>query len=145
LLRSGQSDLYHKIMAQQYKTQHEVYFAVYPKAQYGVIQWTGRPVGRLYVDYRDDEVRVLDIAVLPDYRGHGIGEIVMKGICIEAGMRRTPVRLHVHSLSRALSFYRTLGFQQIAVEGPSYCMEWRHPDPDALMRGQYPPQSMGRR
>lgn len=139
LLQSGQADIYHTIMAQQYKTQHEVYFASYPAAQYGVIQWTDRPIGRLYVNYRDDEVRVLDIAVLPDYRGHGVGEIVLKGICIEAGMRRVPVRLHVHYLSRAQRLYEALGFRQIGIDGPNLSMQWHHTDPDALMRGQFVP------
>ena len=113
LLQSGQAELYHKIIDQQYKAQHEVYFAAYDAAHYGIIQWTGRPIGRLYVDYRDQEVRVLEIAILPEYRDHGIGGIVMKGLCIEAGMRRRPVRLHVHYLSRALGFYQRLGWLPI--------------------------------
>ena len=142
LLRSGQEEMYHKVMAQQYKSQHEVYFASYPAAHYGIIQWTDRPIGRLYVNYSDAEVLVLDIAVLPDYRGHGIGEIVLKGICIEAGMRRVPVRLHVHYLSRAQHLYTALGFRKTGMDGPSYAMEWRHPDPDALLRGHFLPQSV---
>jgi ribosomal protein S18 acetylase RimI-like enzyme len=136
LLQSGEAELYHKIMAQQYDSQHRFYFAAYDQAQYAVIQWTDQAIGRLYVDYRDDEVRVLDIAILPDYRGRGIGRIVMTGLCLEAAMRRKPVRLHVHYLSRALRFYQRLGFKQIGLEGPSYVMEWQHPDAQA--RGQFP-------
>ena len=128
LLRSGEAELYHKTMEQQYDSQHRFYFARYDKAQYGIIQWTDKAIGRLYVDYSDDEVRVLDIAILPDFRGRGIGRIVMTGLCLEAATRRKPVRLCVHYLSRALRFYRQLGFLQIGVEGPSYVMEWRHPD-----------------
>jgi hypothetical protein len=60
LLQDGESELYHKVMAQQYDSQHRFYFANYETAHYGIIQWTGQPVGRLYVDYRDDEVRVLE-------------------------------------------------------------------------------------
>jgi ribosomal protein S18 acetylase RimI-like enzyme len=114
-------------MAQQYDSQHRFYFANYDTAHYGIIQWTDRPVGRLYVDYRDDEVRVLEIALLPEYRERGIGRIVMMGICLEAATRRKPVRLHVHYLSRAQRFYRQFGFREIAVEGPDRLMEWRHP------------------
>jgi ribosomal protein S18 acetylase RimI-like enzyme len=139
LLQSGEADLYHKIMEQQYDSQHRFYFAAYDQAQYAVIQWTDQSIGRLYVDYRDDEVRVLDIAVLPNYCGRGIGRIVMTGLCLEAAMRRKPVRLHVHYLSRASQFYQRLGFRQIGLEGPSYLMEWRHPN--ARARGQFPSQS----
>jgi ribosomal protein S18 acetylase RimI-like enzyme len=139
LLQSGDAELYHKIMAQQYESQHRFYFATYDTAHYGIIQWTDRPIGRLYVDYRDDEVRILDIAVLPDYRGRGIGRIVMRGVCLEAAMRRLPVRLHVHYLSRATLFYQRLGFQRIGTDGPSHVMEWRHAD--AQVRRHAPPQS----
>jgi ribosomal protein S18 acetylase RimI-like enzyme len=127
LLQSGEAELYHKVMQQQYDSQHRFYFAHYAEAHYGIIQWCGRPIGRLYVDYRDDEVHVLDIALLPDYRGRGIGRIVMTGLCLEAAMRRKPVRLSVHYLSRAAHFYQRLGFQRIGVEGPSHVMEWRQP------------------
>ncbi len=126
LLQTGQEDLYYKIMAQQYDSQHRFYFANYGAAHYGVIQWTGQPVGRLYVDYRDAEVRVLEIAILPEYRGRGIGRIVMTGLCLEAAMRKKPVRLHVHYLSRAQRFYQQLGFREIALEGPDRLMEWHH-------------------
>ena len=134
LLQSGEAELYHKVMAQQYDAQHRFYFATYDSAQYGIIQWTSTPIGRLYVDYRDDEVRVLDIAILPDYRGRSIGRIVMTGLCLEAAMRRKPVRLCVHYLSRAQRFYQQLGFQQIGVEGPSLVMEWRQSDAQAAGR-----------
>jgi GNAT superfamily N-acetyltransferase len=127
LLQSGEAELYHKVMQQQHDSQHRFYFAHYAEAHYGIIQWCGQPIGRLYVDYRDDEVHVLDIAILPDYRGRGIGRIVMTGLCLEAAMRRKPVRLCVHYLSRAVPFYLRLGFRQIGTEGPSQVMEWRHP------------------
>jgi ribosomal protein S18 acetylase RimI-like enzyme len=134
LLQTGQADLYHKIMAQQYDAQHRFYFANYDTAHYGIIQWTGQPVGRLYVDYRDDEVRVLEIAILPEYRGRGIGRIVMTGLCLEAAMRHKPVRLHVHYLSRAQRFYGQLGFRELALEGPDRLMEWRHPQAEGQGR-----------
>ena len=35
LLQTGQADLYHKIMAQQYDSQHRFYFANYGTAHYG--------------------------------------------------------------------------------------------------------------
>lgn len=141
LIESGREELYHKVMAQQYKAQHSEYFKNFPAAHYGVIEYCGKPVGRLYVDYRDEEVRIIEISIAPDYRGHGIGEIVLKGICIEAAMRRKPVRLHVHHLSRAQTLYRSLGFVQTGIDGPHLRMEWRHPDPDALLRGYFTPQS----
>ncbi len=141
VLASGQEDVYHTVMAQQFASQRRGYEAIFPHAQFGVIMWTDRMIGKLTLNYAENEVRVVDIAVLPEYRGHGIGEIVLRGICIEAGMRRVPVRLHAHSLGRAKDLYFSLGFQQIGTDGPNLHLEWRHPDPGALMRGQFNPRS----
>ena len=110
LIAGRECRVYHTVIAQQYDSQHRFYFASYGSAHYGIIQWTGRPIGRLYVDYREDEVRVLDITILPEFRGRGIGRIIMTGLCLDAAMRRKPVRLCVHYLSRAQRFYRRLGF-----------------------------------
>ena len=134
LVQSGEVELYHKIMEQQYDSQQRFYFAHYDKAQYGVIQWCGRSIGRLYADYNDEEVRVLDIAILPDYRGRGIGSIVITSLCLEAAMRHKPVRLCVHYLNRAVRLYQRLGFRRVGAEGPNYVMEWQQPDTQSCRR-----------
>jgi hypothetical protein len=52
LLQTGETELYHQVMAQQYDLQHRFYFANDDTAHYGIIQWTWQPIGRLYVDCR---------------------------------------------------------------------------------------------
>ena len=115
LLQTGRAELYHKVMAQQYDSQHRFYFANYDTAHYGIILWPGQPIERLYVHYRNDEVRVLEIAILPEYRGRGVGRIVVMGDMSRAGdaaQAGTPLR-NMTSAARSGSI-RNSGFARSA-------------------------------
>ena len=70
----------------------------------------GHPVGRLYVDVDDERVLIVDIALLPEHRGRGIGSALLAGVLAEADRRRLPTRLHVEPDNRAQRLYRRLGF-----------------------------------
>ena len=48
----------------------------------------GQPAGRLYLHRRDDEIRIMDIALLPDYCNRGIGTTLLRGLQSEAAGRR---------------------------------------------------------
>jgi ribosomal protein S18 acetylase RimI-like enzyme len=82
------------------------------------------PVGRLYVDRRDDEIRILDIALIPEARGGGIGGLLLGDLIAEAGSARKPIRIHVERANRALSLYQRLGFSEIGQTDFYYLMEW---------------------
>lgn len=120
------------IFKQQYGAQHDVYFNAFTLAKYALVEWCGQPVGRLYADFRDDEVRLLDLNILPPYRGRKIGEIVVRGLCAHASATRVPLTLQVHPLNRARQFYQRLGFKDLgpstrasAGHGAFIEMEWR--------------------
>src|SRR5687768_12875843 len=57
----------------QYDAQSAHYLENYPGASLQVIERVGEPVGRLYVARWKREIRIMDIAVLPEHRGSGIG------------------------------------------------------------------------
>ncbi len=137
--QDGNNELYDKVVKQQYESQHSEYFRRYDHAKYAVIQWDGISIGRIYIDYRDDEVRILDIAILSDYQGKGIASLVLRGVCIDAAFRSLPVRLSVSLLNRAVRLYKSLGFVAIGPQSHIQEMEWFHPDPEAILRGQFLP------
>jgi ribosomal protein S18 acetylase RimI-like enzyme len=147
LLAAGDAESYHKVMSQQYAAHHDVYFNLYDVARYGIVLWTDRRVGRLYVDHRDAEIRVLDMALLRAYRGRGIGTILMRGLCADAARRRLPVVLHVHvANAAAFRFYYRFGFEPEASDGRHVRMQWFHADYEALQRGQIvPPEVVAKR
>lgn len=143
LINAGDEEMYHKVMAHQYDAHHDVYFNTYDLARYGVIMWTDRPIGRLYADYRDTEVRILDIALLGAYRGKNIGSIIMRGLCADAARRNLSVTLHVNiNNPGAYAFYYRLGFEPMAFDGKHTRLEWFHPDYDAILRGQFIPPAV---
>jgi GNAT superfamily N-acetyltransferase len=108
----------------QFEAQHTHYMQHYPAAAFDVILLDGEAVGRLYVDRRDDEIRLVDIALLPERRGGGLGSAILRGVLAEARDARKPVRIHVERLNPAQRLYRQLGFRPIEDKGVYLLMEW---------------------
>lgn len=107
----------------QFHAQHTYYQQHFSDAQYDVILAGGEPIGRLYVDRRDDEIRVVDIALLTAHRGRGIGGRLMRQILDEAAAAGKPVRIHVEKNNPAMHLYHRLGFQEIGDTGVYLLME----------------------
>ena len=57
----------------QFLAQAQHYQANYTDTTYQIILLDGQPVGRLYVARWPGEIRIVDIALLPEYRNMGIG------------------------------------------------------------------------
>jgi ribosomal protein S18 acetylase RimI-like enzyme len=108
----------------QFAAQHSYYTEQFPLAAYELMVLDGEPIGRLYVDRRPDEIRVLDIALLPQYRNKGIGTRSMREIMDEAAAAGLAVRIHVEQYSPALRFYQRLDFRTVSEHGIHYLMEW---------------------
>lgn len=112
-------------LSQQFRAQSDHYLAHYEGATYDVIVVDGSPAGRLYLARWPEETRVIDIALLPEYRGRGIGEGLLRSLLGEAGAAGKSVSIHVEQQNRAMGLYRRLGFEHVAVHGVYILMEWR--------------------
>jgi ribosomal protein S18 acetylase RimI-like enzyme len=108
----------------QFSLQHAHYHEHFPEARYQVICEEGRPIGRLYVDRSDREMRVMDVALLPEYRGRGIGGALIADVLAEAEAARLPVLLHVEATNPARRLYERLGFRFAEDVGVYQRMEW---------------------
>ncbi len=108
----------------QFNAQHQHYQDNYGAAQFCILERSGSRIGRLYVDRRDDEIRLIDIALLPEYRKSGIGRALIEEILAEAATAAKPVRIHVEQMNPALRLYKRLGFRHIEENGVYYLMEW---------------------
>ena len=111
-------------LTMQFTAQHRYYQEQYPEAAFQIILLEGRPVGRLYVARWPDEIRIVDIALLPDYRSAGIGTSLLKDLLAEAESAGKPVRIHVERFNPARRLYDRLGFTQIADRGVYLLLEW---------------------
>ncbi len=113
-------------LTQQFQAQHQYYQQMYQNKQFGILLFNGRPAGRLYLDHRADEVRIVDIALLPDFRGRGIGENTMRSVLNAAAAAGKSTTIHVERYNRARHLYDRLGFRIINDDNPVYLlMEWK--------------------
>jgi ribosomal protein S18 acetylase RimI-like enzyme len=72
----------------------------------------GEPAGRLYVARWEDEIRIVDIALLPDFRGRGLGTALLEDLMAEADAAGKPLSIHVEQNNPARSLYDRLGFEE---------------------------------
>jgi GNAT superfamily N-acetyltransferase len=109
----------------QFDTQHAYYQEHYRTAAFDLIMLNDQPIGRIYLDHWPDEMRVVDIALLPAYRRRGIGSAFLNAICAAAQQQGIAVRLHVEMFNPALQMYTTLGFRAVDTHGVYYLLEWQ--------------------
>lgn len=95
---------------QQFDAQDRWWSEQRPDAVRSIVLIDGLPAGRLYVDRTDDEIRVVDITLLPEYRGQGVGESLLVPILDEGDRTGRPVTIHVERHNPALRLYERLGF-----------------------------------
>ena len=110
---------------QQFHAQHAWYQEHYVGASFDVVLVEGVPAGRLYVHRREREIRLVDIAFLPEFRSRGFGSTLLQGLMAEATGAAKPLTIHVEKFNPALRLYTRLGFTRIGETGPYDLMEWR--------------------
>lgn len=109
----------------QQSAQRRSYRARFPGSDDAVIEVDGRPVGRLWLNRSEHELRVVDITLLPEHRGRGLGTSVLRTVHDEARELGRPVVLSVfRDDQRALSFYRRLGFAVTASTQTHWSLRW---------------------
>jgi ribosomal protein S18 acetylase RimI-like enzyme len=106
----------------QFELQHKQYLQNYRNGAFDIILYHKMPVGRLYVDRRPDDIRIVDIALLKEYRRQGIGSKIMKELIAEAEEKKVNLSLHVEHNNPAMGLYERLGFAKKELVGIYYFM-----------------------
>jgi ribosomal protein S18 acetylase RimI-like enzyme len=112
------------LLRMQFAAQQRAYLAQFPAGDFQIILCRERPIGRLYLERRADEIRGIDLALLPEYRQAGIGTAILRELLAEAARLGKPFRLHVAKCNRARRLYERLGFITLADDGVHLLMEW---------------------
>lgn len=112
-------------LRQQSDAQHRHYQAAYADAQFEIVSTGLEDIGRLYLWRGSEEFRIIDVTLLPAWRGRGIGGGLIRALLNEASALGKRVSVHVEQHNPALRLYRRLGFKPVAERGLYLLLEWR--------------------
>jgi len=111
----------------QFDAQHSHYHGQFPEASYQIILQDASPIGRLYVHETADDIRILDLTILPPHRGGGIGTTLIRELLAEGKRIGKPVSIWVEYFNPSLTLFQRLGFSKIHEDGYNLLLEWRPP------------------
>jgi len=119
----GQKELF---LRWQFDMQRREYDTRFPEAAYHVIVIDQQPAGRIWVGADNEQVRLLDIGLLPAFQNRGVGTRLVQRLMTYAANQDKALRHMVFVLNNdAERFYERLGFKQIEEFGAYKHMEWR--------------------
>lgn|SRR5262249_39569646 len=113
----------------QFDAQDSHYRAKFPDASYQIILSEDQPVGRLYVSREADEIRILDITVLPEHRAQGIGTSLLRRLLSEADESRRRVTVWIEQFNPSQVTFQHLGFKISQDDGYNNLLEYQPADP----------------
>lgn len=116
-----------QLIEMQYRAQRIQYESAYPNAQRFVVLVDGQVAGSYVTDFSGSEHRFVDIALLPEFRGSGIGSSLLRAACAQAAAEAKSLVLHVAADNRARGLYRRLGFVEEPTDQMYVRMTWGPP------------------
>lgn len=108
----------------QFHCRQHSYRQHYPMAESKIIVSKSLKMGYVLTARTERELVLVDIALLPDYQGQGVGTAFIKSLQQEASCRALPLCLCVLNGSPAKRLYDRLGFQVIGGDEVYSRMEW---------------------
>jgi GNAT superfamily N-acetyltransferase len=107
----------------QFAAQQDHYAKKYPTASHDIIVSNNRPVGRLYVARLDQEIRIVDITLLPAERNAGVGTYLIKQLLDEANHSGKITRIYVEEFNPSLHLFERLVFSPSEQHGIHLLMQ----------------------
>jgi GNAT superfamily N-acetyltransferase len=104
-------------LRQQHEAQHSHYSLHYTDAEWLIVEHGGEAIGRLYLLDSAESLHIVDISLVPQWRGQGIGGAILRDILELAGERGKPLSIHVEKVNPARRLYGRLGFAVVADRG----------------------------
>ncbi|MEO5558909.1 MAG: GNAT family N-acetyltransferase [Dokdonella sp.] len=98
-------------LGSQFEAQRQDYWKNYDTSRFCIVSVAGVDVGRLYVERRADQMSIVDIALLPRFRGRGVGGELMAQLLAEADAAALPLRIQVEFNNPAQRLYLRCGFE----------------------------------
>ncbi len=112
-----------RFVRMQYRAQAQHYRLYYPDADWFIATVDGQAAGRLIVARSDHDLLIVDIALLPRYRGSGVGGNLVRRLIAQADEVGIPLRCHVELSNPARGFWEHFGMVPTRVDGAHILME----------------------
>lgn len=122
----------HLFLQMQWNAQQHAYAAAYPDADSRIIICRGLRAGRILPCRSPQELILVDLALLPDFRNEGIGTRLLGDLQQEAAAATLPLRLSALHANPARRLYERLGFTVTGDDGVRISMEWRMAEGHAM-------------
>jgi GNAT superfamily N-acetyltransferase len=113
-----------KLLSSQFDLQDLHYRTYFPATDRRIVLSGGRPVGRIYLLRGEPFWTLIDLSLLPDALGLGIGSRLIDGMIAEAEAARKPITLHCDVTNPAFEIYKAKGFREVRQEDANWVMEW---------------------
>lgn len=118
--------LFQQLVAMQFNAQETGYRHQFPMARQFVLLRSGLPIGRMVVDTQPEQLRLVDIAILPQARRSGAATAVLAALQHHAAALGTPLGLAVGRYNGpAQRLYQKCGFTPVAEDELAVQMVWK--------------------
>jgi GNAT superfamily N-acetyltransferase len=106
-----------QFLAQQFDFQHRYYQEHHADAEFLLLLRHDRPIGRLYWRARPAQATLIDVSLLPDQRGQGLGSALLQDLTARADRQGQDIDLHVEPANPARRLYERFAFTAVDVHG----------------------------
>ena len=121
---SWEEERINEFLEMQYEA-HQTFLANdHPNLQDQIVLVDGASVGHLAVEQRAEEIRLVDVSLVPEHRQRGTGTLLIQELQAQAAAAQRPLRLQVIRFNRAVTLFERLGFRRTSETGTHFQMEW---------------------
>jgi ribosomal protein S18 acetylase RimI-like enzyme len=111
-------------LASQFQAQRRHYRTQFAECTFDILEHDRVPGGRLYLDVRRTRLHIVDISLLPEWRGKGLGSAILQALMAAGQASGLGIGIFVEKFNPALRLYRRLGFTEIDDHGVYLEMQW---------------------
>jgi ribosomal protein S18 acetylase RimI-like enzyme len=113
-----------EFLEMQYEAHQNFLNADHPTLDDQIVLADGAQVGHLAIEQRPNEIRVVDLSLLPEHRNSGTGALLIQELQTQAAAAKRPLRCQVIRFNRAVGLFERLGFRRTSETGTHFQMEW---------------------